>query len=104
MWALSIALSQSEHVLDLNILQVLFNDLRLLLMMAGSQARVQELLRVLTLGSRSILSRQVEHGSWADTLSRAQLLYSTVLRHLLLLHLLHSLQVFLLLLQIVLLA
>ena len=104
LWALNIALSQSEHVLDLNILQVLFNDLRLLLMMAGSQARVQELLRVLTLGSRSILSRQVEHGSWADTLSRAQLLYSTVLRHLLLLHLLHSLQVFLLLLQIVLLA
>lgn len=71
MWALNIALSQSEHVLDLNILQVLFNDLRLLLMMAGSQARVQELLRVLTLWSRSILSRQVEHGSWTDTLSRA---------------------------------
>ena len=72
--------------------------------MTGSEAGVEELLRVLSLGSWSILSRQVEHGSWAYALGRAQLLLTTVWSHLLLLHLLHSLQVLLLLLQIVLMA
>ena len=43
--ALSIALSQSQHILHLNILQILLDDcLRLLLVIAGREARIQKLL------------------------------------------------------------
>lgn len=95
----NVVLGQSQHVLHLDVLQVVFNDcLGLLLLVTGSQALVEQLLRVLARASRLVLS-QAEHGARADSLSRAELLCHRTASSILL-HLLHALEVLLLLLQI----
>lgn len=97
-----VALRQSQHVLYLDVLQVLLDDgLRLLLVMTGRQIRAEKLLRVVVLTLTDILSSEVEHGSWADPLSGTELLLHAATVWLGLLHLLHLLQVLLLLLQAV---
>lgn len=98
---MGIALCQPQHILHLDVLQVLLhNRLSLLLVVAWGQARVQQLLGVLPL--RAILGSQVQHSARADSLRHTELLLGRVAT--MLLHLLHSLQVLLLLLHTVLLA
>ena len=71
----------------------------MLCVVAWGQALVKELLRVLA--SRSVvLVRQTQHRAWADALSHAQLLLCGVTSAC---HLLHPLQMVLLLLYVILL-